>query len=178
MSVLDWSVTGMRDATGRLLSIRAWDRPRAVAVIRDAVWWVTIVDGTLVRYHSEAYDAVLGGQTRAERRLIEGTLAGLRFVRNRMSDDVDLVDFIRPQLGRSGPGDARITAWTWESVPEATLSSLTPRAQVWEMTRYRAYEAQVARHTVGEIFERATAFLNLAAAKAISANDVSRHPAR
>jgi hypothetical protein len=31
------------------------------------------------------------------------------------------------------------------------------------MTRYRAYEARLAGHTVGETFERAAAFLMLAA---------------
>ena len=31
---------------------RAWDKPRAFfGLIGEAVWWVTIVDGTLVRHH-------------------------------------------------------------------------------------------------------------------------------
>jgi len=173
-SALDWSITAMRDATGRLLRVRTQDRQSAAVLIREAVWWVTIVDGTLVRYHREAYDAVLRGQRHAERRLIKGTLAGLRFARNRMSDDVDQVDFIRPHAGCSR--DGRITAWTWQPVPEPPLSSLPPPGQAWEMTRYRAYEAQLAGHTVGEIFERAAAFLGLAAAKATSGTGVSAIP--
>jgi hypothetical protein len=32
------------------------------------------------------------------------------------------------------------------------------------MTRYRAYQAQLAGHTIGEIFVRTAEFLNLAAA--------------
>ena len=178
VSALDWSITAMRDATERLLRVRALDRPRAFAVISEAVWWVTIVDGTLVRYRPETYDGVMADQVPADRRLIEGTLAGLRFVRNRMGHDVDHVDFIHPQTGRPGPGDGRITAWTWKSVPEPTLASLPPRGQAWEMTRYRAYEARLAGHTVGEIFGRAAGFLNLTAARATSVPDISAHAAR
>ena len=47
MNALQWSITAMRDATERLPRVRPWDRPRAFAVIGEAVWWVTIVDGTL-----------------------------------------------------------------------------------------------------------------------------------
>ena len=118
------------------------------------------------------------GQTPAERRLIEGTLAGLRFVRNRMGHEVDHVDFIHPEASRPGPGDGRTTAWTWKSVPEPTLASLPPRGKAWEMSRYRAYEAQLADHTIGEIFERAATFLKLTAAKATLVTDVSAHAAR
>ncbi len=178
VSALDWSISAMRDTTGKLLRARAWDRPRAFAAISEAVWWVTIVDGTLLRYHPAAYDGVLAGQALAERRLIEGTFAGLRFVRNRMGHDVDHVDFIHPEASRAGHGDGRITAWTWKSVPEPALGWLPPRGQAWEMTRYRAYEAQLAGHTVGESFGRAAAFLKLAAAKATLVTDISAHAAR
>ena len=41
------------------------------------------------------------------------------------------------------------------------------------MTRYRAYEAQLAGHRVGETFELAAAFLKLAAADATPAADVA-----
>jgi hypothetical protein len=178
VSALDWSIAAMHDATGRLVRVRVWDRPRAFAVISEAVWWVTIVDGTLLRHDPEAYDGVLGGQAPPERRLTEGTLAGLRFVRNRMGHDVDHVDFIRPEADRSGHGDGRITTWTWKSVPVPALASLPPRGQAWEMTRYRAYEAQLAGHTVGEIFGRAAEFLKLVAARAALDTDISAHAAR
>jgi hypothetical protein len=166
VSALRWSITAMRDTTERLPRARASDRARAFAIIGEAVWWVTIVDGTLVRHHPEAYDGVLAAQTPAERKLIQQTLAGLRFVRNRMGHQIDHVDFISPQASRPGSGDDRITAWTWKPVPEPTLSSAPPRGQAWEMTRYRAYQSQLAGHTVGEIFDRAAAFLKLAAAQA------------
>jgi len=167
----------MLDATGRVLRARAWDRPRAFAVIADAVWRVTIVDATLVRYHTAAYDGILAGQPPAERRLIEETLAGLRFVRNRMGRYLDPFEFIQAEQGVVGSGDGGITAWTWKSLPEPTLGSLQPRAQEWEMTRYRAYQAQLAGRSVGEIFGRAAAFLKLTAAKATAAADASAHAA-
>jgi hypothetical protein len=55
-------------------------------------------------------------------------------------------------------------------VPEPALDCLPPRNQAWEMTRYRAYEAQLAGHSVGETFERAAAFLELAATQAAAAS--------
>jgi len=176
VSALDWSITAMGDATGRLPRARVWDRPRAFAVITEVVWWVTIVDATLVRHHPEAYDSVLAGQTLAERRVTEKTLAGLRFVRNRIGDDADLSDLIEPV--RSGPaaGHVQITAWTWKPVPEPALKSLPPRGQAWEMTRYHAYQAQLADHTIGETFGRSAEFLKQAAANASSATD-TRTPA-
>ena len=46
---LDWTITAMRETVDRLLRARGWDRPHAFAVISEAVWWVTMVDATLVR---------------------------------------------------------------------------------------------------------------------------------
>ena len=39
----------------------ASDRAQAFAVIGEAVWWVTIVDATLVRYYPDEYDSALAG---------------------------------------------------------------------------------------------------------------------
>jgi hypothetical protein len=47
-------------------------------------------------------------------------------------------------------------------VPEPALGALTPRGRAWEMTRYQAYQAQLAGCTVGEIFAQAVAFLGTA----------------
>ena len=44
-------------------------------------------------------------------------------------------------------------------MPEPDLGSLPPRGQAWEMTRYRAYQAQLAGHTIGET-SAAAAFLS------------------
>jgi hypothetical protein len=156
----------MSDAAERLARVRAADRARAFVVISEAVWWVTMVDATLVRHHPDAYDAVMAGQPPAQRQLVEGTLAGLRFVRNRIGDEADLGEFIEPGEAGQGAGERRITGWTWNPVPEPALTSLPPRGQAWEMTRYRGYQAQLAGHTIGETFGRVTAFLKLAAANA------------
>ena len=165
-SALAWSIIAMRETIERLGKGRASDRPQAFAVIGEAVWWVTIVDATLVRYHPEAYDTALGGLPSARRRLIEATFAGLRFVRNRMGYYADHADFIQPETGVDGERDAPIAAWTWKSMPKPPLDTLPPRGQVWEMNRYWAYEDCLAGHTVGETFERAAAFLTLASVPA------------
>jgi hypothetical protein len=130
-------------------------------VISEAVWWVTMVDATLLRYHPDIHGRVLAGQDPGQCRLTEDTFGGLRFVRNRMGYDTDAADFIQPLA--SHPGAGRIAAWTWRPVPEPTLGSLTPGAREWEMTRYRAYQAQLAGQPIGETFRRAAAFLRLAA---------------
>jgi hypothetical protein len=161
-----WALAALSDAAERLGRVWAWDRQRGFAVIGEAVWWVTMVDATLVRHHLQAYDAVIAGQAPAERDVIEGMLAGLRFVRNRIGGQVGLAGFTGP--GAAGPdaGTERVTAWVWKPVPEPALAPLAPRGQAWEKTRYRAYQAHLAGHTVGETFGQVTAFVQLAAAAA------------
>jgi hypothetical protein len=177
VNALEWSITAMGDTTQRLARVRAADQPRAFAVVSEAVWWVTIVDATLVRHHPDSYDAVLAARPAAERRLIEGTLAGLRFVRNRMGSQVDHVDFIRPQAGR--PGGDPLTAWTWTSLPTPSMASLPPTGRAWELRRYRAYQAHLAGASIGETFGRVAGFLKQAAAGAPVAAAVSEpRPAR
>jgi hypothetical protein len=178
MNALQWSITAMSDTTDRLPRVRTRDRARAYAVIGEAVWWVTIVDATLVRHYPEAYDRVLAGQAAVERALVEGTLAGLRFVRNRMGNDVDHVDFIEPRASRDAPGGDRITAWTWKPVPEPALTFLPPRGRAWEIARYRAYQGELAGHAIGVTFVRAAAFLKLTAANVTPVTDIEAHAAR
>jgi len=177
-SALQWSITAMTETAERLPVVTAWNRPRAFAAICEAVWWVTIVDATLVRHHPAAYDGVMAGQAREQRQLIEATLTGLRFIRNRIPHEVDLAEFVEAGAPDPGAGDGRITGWTWKPVPKPALASLPPRAQAWEMARYRAYQAQLAGRTVGEIFGRVAAFLTLAAANATSLTDTSLRVAR
>ena len=78
------------------------------------MWWVTLVDATLVRYHPDVYDAVLEGHGEAERGVIEGTFGGLRFVRNWMGYHLDHSDFIEQctrEPGRPDRGlDLAVTA--------------------------------------------------------------------
>jgi hypothetical protein len=173
---LDWSITAMREAIGRLAREQARDQAHALEVISEAVWSVTLVDATLVRYQHQAYEAVLGSQGPAERRAVERTLAGLRFVRNRMGYHGDPAGFIQPEHSRPGSGRG-MAAWRWRSLPEPDLGSLPPRGQAWERTRYRAYQTQLAGHMIGETFNRAIAFLELASADptaALSADPQSK----
>jgi hypothetical protein len=165
-SALEWAITAMRDSTDRLPKVTELDRPRAFAVISEAVWWVTIVDGTLVRYHPEAYDHELRSRSEADRALIEETLAGLRFVRNQMGQDVDHIDFIRPRSAVPGGRNGHVRDWTWNQMPEPACASLSPRGQEWELSRYQAYISRLAGQAVGQTFRVAAEFLTDAAASA------------
>ncbi len=107
--------------------------------------------------------------------LVEGTLPGLRFVRNQIGDEPDLAEFIEPGEPGPDPGEGRITCWTCKPVPEPTLAPLPPRGRSWEIARYQAYQGLLAGHTIGETFTRATAFLKLATADAPSLTDPSAH---
>jgi hypothetical protein len=167
-SALQWSVSAMSETIERLPGVRPGDRPRAYTAISEMVWWVTIVDATLMRHHPDAYDGVLAAQAPADRDQIEGTFGGLRFVRNRMRPDNGYARFIRPRASRDDRGEISVTRWTWQPVPEPSLVSLLPRGQAWELTRYRAYQAYLSGHTIGEVLERAAAFLKLTAASATS----------
>ena len=154
---LDWSAAAMQETTDRLLRAKDWARPQAFAAISEAVWWVTMVDATLVRYHADVYDGVLAACGAAERPVIEGTFGGLRFVRNRMGYYADHSDFICPL-----DGGGAVAAWTWRPLAPPDLAALAPGGQEWEMRRYRAYQAELAGHSVGEAFARAAAFLGRA----------------
>src|SRR6516165_5287933 len=172
-SPLGWAIIAMRDTTERLGKVRASDRPQAFAVIGEAVWWVTIVDATLVRYHPDAYDHALAGLSATQRRLTENTFAGLRFVRNRMGYYTDHADFIQPRRSEDGDHDAPITAWTWKALPPPPKESLPPRGQEWELSRHQSYQDLLAGHTVGETFDRAAAFLALASRAVSGAADAT-----
>lgn len=177
-SALRWSVTAMGETVDRLPRVRAWDLQRAFAVIGEMVWWVTIVDATLVRHYPEEYDSSLEDQEPAERELIERTLAGLRSVRNRSGHELDLSEFIEPAGIGPAPGKGRITEWLWKTVPEPIMAAQPPRGREWELTRYEAYQSHLAGHTIGETFGRAAGFLRLAAASAPEITDATARAAR
>jgi hypothetical protein len=170
-TALDWSVEAMRDATTRLAVATAASRARAFALVGEAVWWVTIVDGTLMRYHPETCDEVLRSESRPGRHLIEGTLAGLRFVRNQMACDIDHRLFVRhPSPGRG----SIVSAWQWAPVDRPAIGSLPPQSQEWESARYEAYQSYLANNAIGETFGRAFAFVDVAAAKSARAANSPR----
>jgi hypothetical protein len=168
-SALQWSVTAMSEATGRLPGVRVRDQPQALAAISEAVWWVTMVDATLVRHHREAYDAVLAAGGAAERRRTEATLAGLRFARNWIGRGAGLAELIDPE----GAAQGRVTGWTWKPASRPELGHLPPRGQAWEMARYRAYRAGLAGRTIGKTFRQAVTFLALTGANATASTMIN-----
>ena len=172
-SALTWSITAMSEATARLAGVTVWEQAQAVAAIGEAVWWITMVDATLVRHHPGVYEAVLADQAPAERALIEETLAGLRFVRNWIGRGGGLGEVIEIRGPRTG--SRRITGWTWKQIPEPALARLGPRGRAWEMSRYRAYQEHLAGRTVGQLIGRAATFVMLAGANAAPSADASEH---
>ena len=149
---IDWSVTAMTEAAGRLAAAGPWDLPRAAAAVGETVWWVTLVDATLVRYHPRDYERALASRA-VRRRKTEETLEGLRYVRNQLGRSVDPAEFVCPVTRDD------ITAWAWRSLPEPGLAGLTPRARQWEESRYRAYQARLAGRDIARTFTRCTEFL-------------------
>jgi hypothetical protein len=155
---LNWSVSALNDTAGRLCKAGAVSLPEALAVISEAVWWATLVDATMIRYHHDAYDRALGDLDPAGRKITEGTFTGLRFVRNCMGFYIDPADFIQPQQDSTG-GDAPVAAWTWRQVPAPVSGMLRQRSRTWENSRYLHYRACLAGRPVGETINRAAGFL-------------------
>jgi hypothetical protein len=164
---LTWSIAAMSDATARLPALRLSQKPQALAAIAEAVWWITLVDATLVRHHQRQYVKVLAEHPQLERWAIKETMGGLRFVRNWISREAGLHDVIETGA------DARIIRWTWNPVPEPALAWLPPLAQGWERTRWRAYQACLAGDTIGKTIGRAVTFLTRTGADAASSTDTS-----
>src|SRR5215472_10005826 len=150
LAALDWSVNAMTEVTDRLAEQGAKAGSAVVIAVSDATWWVTLVDATLVRYHPGGYDATLHALPADEREEIEQTLAGLRFVRNQMGVHLDPAKFLADL--------------TWNALPEPSTRELTPRGQVWERSRYQAYQGWLAGRPVTRAFTLAARFLRLASA--------------
>jgi hypothetical protein len=158
---LSWSVSALEDTAERLCKAEAMNLPEALALISEAVWWVTLVDATMIRYHHDAYDRALDELDPAERKITEGTFTGLRFVRNCMGYYVDPADFIQPLRDSLG-GDAPVAAWTWRQVPVDVPGMLPQRSnssKAWENSRYLHYRAYLEGRLVGETINRAAGYL-------------------
>lgn len=165
-SALDWSLSAMTEIIDRLASVRTRDAARAAALVSEAVWWVTIVDWTMVRYHPETYDQILAAAPEGDRTAIEESLAGLRYARNNMGGRIDDADFVAGPAPQQA--EAATAAWTWRALPDPCLGALSPAAQEWELDRYRAYQQRLAGHAVDEAFGTAREFLAGVAATAAS----------
>ena len=165
---LAWSVTAMSGALRRLAAARAGDTPQAVAAATEAVWWVTVVDAAMTRHHPAAYGHALAALDPAERRAVEGSLAGLRFVRIQLGQYADPGDFIQPP---PGPSAGRGRGWTWSELPPPPPQ----RGKAREVSPYREYRAQLAGRPVAKVLERVTGFLSQAHATA-GASRACRQP--
>jgi hypothetical protein len=162
---IDWSVTAMTEATERLAAATAWDLNRLGTAVGETVWWITLVDATLVRYHPNDYETALASKA-VRRRKTEEALEGLRYVRNQLGKSADPADF----ACRAARDDGS-TTWTWRPQPEPGLDALTPRARRWELSRYHAYQSRLAGRDMVQTFNRCAEFLvhaaDLAAGRAI-----------
>jgi hypothetical protein len=160
---LEWSLTGMQDVIEQLDLDQPADGGAAFSTAAEAVWWTTMIDARLIRQYMDLYDSVLNTHVLAHQPMIEGTLAGLRFVRNQMSANPQRC-FIGPPAGLDN-GVAVTAAWRWTHQPEPQLSGMPAHMRPWVMTRYQAYEQWLAGDSVGRVFQRTAGFLNLAASR-------------
>jgi hypothetical protein len=162
---LEWSVAAMAEACHRFAA-GSQDPQRTALAVSETVWWVTLVDATLVRYHPRAYESALAGLP-ARRRRIEETLEGLRYVRNQLGRTADPAGFIEATAG-----DTR--GWTWRPLPRPCDADLAPQSREWELSRYRAYQARLADRDIARTFARCARFL--VAASALAGDPASSRP--
>jgi hypothetical protein len=154
---IDWSVIAMTESAARLAIADAWDLHHVAAAVGETVWWVTLVDATLVRYHLRDYESALASKA-VRRRKTELTLEGLRYVRNQLGKSVEPDEFVCHAAGDDGGG-----GWVWRPLPEPGLGGLASRARQWELSRYRAYHERLADRDIVRTFARCTEFLTQAA---------------
>ena len=154
---IDWSVIAMTESAARLAIADAWDLHHVAAAVGETVWWVTLVDATLVRYHLRDYESALASKA-VRRRKTELTLEGLRYVRNQLGKSVEPDEFVAVAAGDDGA-----SGWVWRPLPEPGLGGLASRARQWELSRYRAYQGRLAERDIARTFERCTEFLVQAA---------------
>lgn len=163
---IDWSVTALTESVSRFAWAGSWDLSRASVAASETVWWITLLDATLVRYHRQEYETTLDAEPPEERRKTEETLAGLRFVRNMLGLSVDPAAFIhRPRES----GD-----WIWTPQPEPRLENRPDTSRDWEMSRYRSYQVRLSGRDVIRSFDRCAAFLEQVAAVVTAAEDAAR----
>lgn len=156
---LAWSLTAMSESLRRLAAASAADIPQAVAAATEAVWWVTLADAAMTRCHPRAYGTALAALDPAARRAVEGSFAGLRFIRGQLGHRADPGDFIqRPP----GGGTAPPSAWTWAPLPPPAPHRGTAR----EASPYREYRAYLAGRSLGQTLASAADFLSQAHATA------------
>ena len=155
-AAIDWSVTAMTEAARRLSSPGPRDLPRLADAIADAVWWVTLVDATLVRYHPRNYETTLGPQRPAARDRADPRRAAVRPQPARQVRRPRRPDHAGRSRGHPARLDMAVTA-------QPDVSGLGSRARQWELSRYHAYQARLAGRDVTAAFAWCAEFLALAA---------------
>jgi hypothetical protein len=148
---LVWSMKAMDEAINRVNRVATSDPAAGFAAIGESMWWITVVNDTLRRDYEVAYDQAPGMMSPNP----TDTLDGLRSVRNRVGHDVDLVTFIEPVASRTDPGDGRITAWAWRSLPppvEGAGGRNRPHQQQRAEQLHQAYERALAGQNVWQSF--------------------------
>jgi hypothetical protein len=131
---LAWPLTAMSEALRRLAAVSAADIPQAVAAATEAVWWVTLADAAVSRCHPRAYGTALAALDPGARRAVEGSFAGLRFIRGQLGHHADPGDFIqsrqlpaaalpRPQRGPGRPSPRRPRTAARPARPARTAST-------------------------------------------------------
>ena len=173
-SALEWSTTAMRDAIERLARDRVLDHGQGFAVIQrgsmaghDRRRDLGAISPPCLQERHEIRVAP------ARRRAVEGTFAGLRFVRNQMGYHLDPADFIHPEQSQPGADQGGVKAWDVETGAHKSRTSdgRPPRraGRGGDDTVPGVPVAQLAGHTIGETFGEAAAFLKLAAPYPVAA---------
>lgn len=151
---IGWSVTAMAEAVERFGQAGTWDRARAASVVGETVWWITLVDATLVRYHPKDYETTMAGLGPETRRDTEEALGGLRYVRNRIGRSTEPAELIR----RGADG-----GWEWTPQAEPGLDGVAAVTREWELNRYHAYQEHLAGRDIARLFRLCAVFLERAA---------------
>ena len=158
---LAWSVAAMSGALGRLAAAAGGGRPQVVAAATEAVWWAVTVNAAMTREHPAAYGHVLAALDPADRKAVERSLAGLRFIRGQLGDCNDPADFIH---ARPAPGTGPAREWAWSAVPPPPPR----RGKAREVSPFREYRAELAGQPVAGALGRVAGFLREVQARAVS----------
>lgn len=166
---IGWSVSAMAEAVDRFGGAGDWDPERVAAAVGETVWWITLLDATLVRYHPADYETAMTGLGPRARRAVEEALGGLRYVRNRIGRSEDPAELIA-----RGPGGA----WIWTPQAGPGLDGVPEGTREWELSRYAAYTEHLAGQDIARVFRRCAGFLERAAAAGPAASAEPGPPPR
>jgi len=146
---LAWPLAAMTGALRRFGA--ATNAAQAAAAAIEAAWWITTADAAMSRRHPRTYSHALAALDPAQRRAVEASLAGFRFIRRQLGYHADPADFIQADA----PSRRYTAAWGWSRVCPPPPQRGTAR----EPSPYREYQAQLAGRPVAEALERTAGFL-------------------